>query len=115
MFYYCDDSLLTFANISHHSKAVGAKPTSREAIPDLQSVVAAENTSGGRRVRLQLKALELQNDLRHLGCEDHESAVQVIGVFLWETGRLYDTAVGGEVPGAFGTCRTDEGRKRDGK
>ena len=81
--------------------------TSREAVPDLQSVIAAENTRRGRGVRLQLKALELQDDLRHLGGEDHEGAVQVVGVFLQEAGRLYDTAVGGEVPGALGTCRKE--------
>lgn len=77
--------------------------TSREAVPDLQPVVSAENTSRRRGVGLQLEALELQNDLGHLGGEDHECAVQVVGVFLREAGRLYDAAVGGEVPGALGT------------
>lgn len=58
--------------------------TTREAVPDLQPVVSAENASGGRRVGLQLEALELQNDLRHLGGEDHERAVQAVGVLLRE-------------------------------
>lgn len=58
--------------------------TAREAVPDLQPVVSAENTSRGRRVGLHLEALELQNDLRHLGGEDHERAVQVVGVLLRE-------------------------------
>lgn len=79
--------------------------TSREAIPDLQPVVAAEHTSGRRLVRLQLKTLKLQNDLRHLGSEDHKGAVQVVWVLLRKTGGLDDTAVGGEISGAFRTYR----------
>lgn len=60
--------------------------TSREAVPDLQPVVAAEHASRGRRVRLQLEALKLQNDFGHLRREDHEGAVQVVGVLLREAG-----------------------------
>lgn len=79
--------------------------TSRKAIPNLQPVIAAEHTSRGRLVWFQLKTLELQNDLRHLGSKDHECAVQVVWVFLRKARRLYDTAVGGEVSGTFWACR----------
>lgn len=78
--------------------------TSREAIPDLQPVIAAEHTSRGRLVRFQLETLKFQNDLRHLRSEDHKGAVQVVGVFLWKARGLDDTAVRGEVSGTFWTC-----------
>ena len=105
----------TFLRVGSLTSTASCLLTSGEAIPDLQPVVAAEDTSRGRRVRLQLEALELQNDLGHLGGEDHKRAVQVVGVFLREPRRLYDSAVGGEVPRAFGTCSKDQRRRRDGK
>lgn len=85
--------------------------TSREAIPDLQPVIATEHTSRGCLVRFQLETLEFQNDLRHLGSEDHECAVQVVWVFLWKARGLYDAAVGGEVSGTFWTCRNKKQRQ----
>lgn len=83
--------------------------TSGESVPNLQAIVAAEHSGRRLRVRLQLEALELQNDFRHLGGEDHEGAVKVVGVLLRKAGRLDDTAAGGEVPGTF---RTWDGEKR---
>lgn len=60
-------------------------PTSRETVPDLQAVKPTVDPSGRLCVRLQLKALELQDDFRHFWGEDHKCAVQVIRVLLRET------------------------------
>ena len=79
--------------------------TCREAVPDLQPVVAAEGAGRRRGVGLHVEAVELHYDLGHLGREDHEGAVQVVGVLLGEARRLYDASGSREVPGALWTCR----------
>ena len=82
---------------------VGKLLTPGEAVPDLQAIVAA--VDAGRRVGvgLQLKALKLQHDLRHLGSKDHEGAVQLVGILLWVAWGLDNSTVRGEVSGTFWT------------
>lgn len=85
--------------------AVTASPlTCREAIPDLQPVVPADGARRWRGVGLHVEAVELHHDLGHLGGEDHEGALQVVGVFLREARRLYDAPGSREVGGTFWTC-----------
>lgn len=83
--------------------------TSRESIPDLEPVVAAEYTSWGCRIGLQLEAFKLQNDFWHLWGKYHKCTVQIVGILLWEPGWLYDADVGGKVPGTLRTCKKDKG------
>lgn len=78
--------------------------TCREAVPDLQPVVSAEGARRRRGVGLHVEAVELHHDLGHLGGEDHEGAVQVVGVLVGEARRLDDASGSRKVPGTFGTC-----------
>lgn len=77
--------------------------TCREAVPDLQPVVSAEGARRRRGVGLHVEAVELHHDLRHLGGEDHEGAVQVVGVLLGEARCLDDAPGSRKVPGTFWT------------
>lgn len=85
--------------------------TCREAVPDLQVVVAADGARRRRDVGLHVEAVELHHDLRHLGGVDHEGAVQVVGILLGEARGLDDAPGGREVPGTFWTC----GQRRSGQ
>lgn len=78
--------------------------TCREAVPDLQPVVSAEGARRRRGVGLHVEAVKLHHDLRHLGGEDHESAVQVVGILLGEARCLDDASGSRKVPGTFWTC-----------
>lgn len=84
--------------------SLSAALTCREAVPDLQPVVSADRARRRRGVRLHIEAVELHHDLRHLGGEDHESAVQVVRVFVREARGLDDASGGCKVPGTFWTC-----------
>lgn len=78
--------------------------TCGEAVPDLQPVVSADGPQRRRGVGLHVEAVELHHDLGHLGGEDHEGALQVVGVLLGEARRLYDPPGSREVGGTFWTC-----------
>lgn len=74
--------------------------TLRETIPDLQAVILAV----WRVPQLDVKLLKVQDDLRHVRGEDHEGAVQVVGVLLREPWGRDDSIAGGDVPGTFWSC-----------
>lgn len=94
----------SFFSFQTHVLAEPPLLTCGEAVPDLQPVVSAEGARRRRGVGLHVEAVELHHDLRHLGGEDHEGAVQVVGVLVGEARRLDDASGSRKVPGTFWTC-----------
>ncbi len=78
--------------------------TCRISIPYLQIVKSADGPHRCGCVRFHIEALEVQNDLCHLGCKDDEGALQVVWILIRETRGLNHSVWLSEVSGTFSTC-----------
>lgn len=78
--------------------------TCRISVPYLQIVKSADGPHRCGRVRFHIEALEVQNDLCHLGCKDDEGALQVVWILIRETRGLNHSVWLSEVSGTFSTC-----------
>lgn len=58
------------------------------SVPNLQVVKSADGPDRCTRVRFHVEALKVQDDFRHLWCEDDEGALEVVRVIIWETRGL---------------------------
>lgn len=81
--------------------------TFREAIPDLQPVIATEHSSWRVWVLLQVKTFKLQDNLSHLRRKDDVGALQAVGVLFREPRGLYHSTGSCIVLRTFGTCEQE--------